>query len=52
MNVFDTVDKRFEAVEKRLDQMEKNLTARFDDLKQIVLSERKQQAPPVPRKNE
>jgi len=41
---------RFEAIEKRMDQIEKNMTARFEDLKQVVLSERKQ--PPPQRKNQ
>ncbi|MCI0336160.1 MAG: hypothetical protein L0226_01170 [Acidobacteria bacterium] len=40
---------RFEAIEKCMDQMEKNLTARFDDLKQVVLSDRKQTAQPNSR---
>ena len=42
---FETVDTRFESLEKRIDQMERNLNARFDDLKQIVLADRKQTAP-------
>lgn len=49
---FDTVDKQFEALEKRLDQIEKNMTSRFDDLKQIVLSERKQTPQQPSSKNE
>jgi len=49
---FDTVDKQFGALDKRLDQMEKNMTARFEDLKQIVLSERRQTSQPSPRKSE
>ncbi|MGH9837252.1 MAG: hypothetical protein ACREEM_00535 [Blastocatellia bacterium] len=43
---------RLEAIEKRIDQSEKNINARiddmklrFEDLKQVVLSERKQPAP-------
>jgi hypothetical protein len=43
---------RFESLEKRLDQVEKNMTARFDDLKQVVLSERNPKAQPAPRKSE
>ncbi|MCI0662768.1 MAG: hypothetical protein L0220_17005 [Acidobacteria bacterium] len=40
---------RFESVEKRMDQMEKNLNARFDDLKQAVLADRKQTVQPDSR---
>lgn len=43
---------RFESLEKRLDQVDKNMTARFDDLKQVVLSERRQAPQQPPRKNE
>jgi|SRR5262245_36402739 len=43
---FEKVDTRFESLEKRLDQMERNLNACFDDLKQIVLADRKQTVQP------
>jgi|SRR5262245_4481043 len=48
---FVTVETRFESLEKRIDQMEKNLTARFDDLKQIVLADRKQTVQPGSRRS-
>ncbi len=33
---------RFDAIEKRIEQSERNMNARFEDLKQVVLSQRKQ----------
>lgn len=33
---------RFEAIEKRIEQSERNINARFEDLKQTVLTQRKQ----------
>lgn len=37
---FEQVDKRFEQTDKRIEQVEKNLNARFEDLKQVVISKR------------
>lgn len=39
-NRFEQVDKRFEQTDKRIEQAEKNLNARFEDLKQVVISKR------------
>ncbi|MGE0885102.1 MAG: hypothetical protein AB7P14_16270 [Blastocatellales bacterium] len=39
-NRFEQVDKRFEQTDKRIEQVEKNLNARFEDLKQVVISKR------------
>lgn len=41
----DQVEKRLEQridqIDKRMDQMEKNMNARFEDLRQVVLADRK-----------
>jgi pyridoxal biosynthesis lyase PdxS len=47
---FDAVEQRFKAIEKQIEASEKNMIARFEDLKQVILSERKQ--PPPQRKSQ
>ena|SRR5581483_5018073 len=37
----NVIDKRIDQVEKRLELVEKSLNARFEDLRQVVLADRK-----------
>lgn len=37
---FEQVNSRFEQTDKRIEQAEKNMNARFEDLRQVVISKR------------